>query len=247
MNKKRARTSLLVWALLAVPLALFGASSAPQVKTGSGMVEGREDGEVRVFLGIPYAASPVGDLRWKPPSATAKWTGVRKATEFGTHCMQGKVFGDMNFQIWNSVRRLAGGRSALEAPLSHGEMDRGTQGHGVRYALYAGKSVWRHELSRCRRQRGLPVSERMGSGENLSGEAAGDGLDLWRRLRRGVGFRGAAGWRSSAAAGRDRGEHELSVGSFRIFCASGTCEGVGAECCRQLRLARSGGCAAVGT
>src|ERR1035441_10669681 len=98
MNKKRARTSLLVWALLAVPLALFGASSAPQVKTGSGMVEGREDGEVRVFLGIPYAASPVGDLRWKPPSATAKWTGVRKATEFGTHCMQGKVFGDMNFR-----------------------------------------------------------------------------------------------------------------------------------------------------
>ncbi len=98
MNRKRARTSLLVWALLAVPLALSGASSAPQVRTGSGMVEGREDGEVHAFLGIPYAASPVGDLRWKPPSAAAKWSGVRKATEFGAHCMQGKVFGDMNFR-----------------------------------------------------------------------------------------------------------------------------------------------------
>jgi len=53
---------------------------------------------VHAFLGIPYAAPPVGDLRWKPPAAAAKWSGVRKATEFGAHCMQGKVFGDMNFR-----------------------------------------------------------------------------------------------------------------------------------------------------
>jgi para-nitrobenzyl esterase len=98
MNAKVVCRSLVVWALLAVPLALFGASSAPQVKTGSGMIEGKADGAVHAFLGIPYAAPPVGELRWKPPAVAAKWTGMRKTTEFGAHCMQGKVFGDMNFR-----------------------------------------------------------------------------------------------------------------------------------------------------
>ena len=58
----------------------------------------RQVGPVHAFLGIPYAAPPLGDLRWKPPAPAAKWAGVRKATEFGAHCMQGKVFGDMNFR-----------------------------------------------------------------------------------------------------------------------------------------------------
>ena len=64
----------------------WAASSAPQVKTLSGMVEGKDDGLVRSFLGIPYALPPVGDLRWKPPVPAAKWEGIRKATEFGQHC-----------------------------------------------------------------------------------------------------------------------------------------------------------------
>ncbi|MFZ1139551.1 MAG: carboxylesterase/lipase family protein [Candidatus Sulfotelmatobacter sp.] len=98
MNVKIVCRLLVVWAMLAVPLALFGASSAPQVKTAWGMVEGKEDGAVHAFLGIPYAAPPVGDLRWKPPAAAAKWSGVLKATEFGAHCMQGRVYGDMNFR-----------------------------------------------------------------------------------------------------------------------------------------------------
>jgi len=88
---------LLIAAMLAVPLASFGASSGPQVKTGSGVIEGKADGPVQAFLGIPYAAPPVGDLRWKAPVPAAKWTGVRKATEFGSHCLQGNVFGDMVF------------------------------------------------------------------------------------------------------------------------------------------------------
>jgi para-nitrobenzyl esterase len=98
MDAQVVRRSLIVWAMLAAPIALFGASSAPEVKTDSGVVEGKQHGAVRAFLGIPYAAPPVGDLRWKPPVPAAKWTGVRKATEFGAHCMQGKVFGDMNFR-----------------------------------------------------------------------------------------------------------------------------------------------------
>jgi para-nitrobenzyl esterase len=98
MSAKIIRRSLVVWAVLALPLGLYGATSGPQVKTASGVVEGQDDGAVHAFLGIPYAAPPVGDLRWKPPAAAAKWDGVRKATEFGLHCMQGKVYGDMNFR-----------------------------------------------------------------------------------------------------------------------------------------------------
>jgi para-nitrobenzyl esterase len=98
MSAKIIRRSLVVWAVLALPLGLYGATSGPQVKTASGVVEGQDDGAVHAFLGIPYAAPPVRDLRWKPPAAAAKWDGVRKATEFGLHCMQGKVYGDMNFR-----------------------------------------------------------------------------------------------------------------------------------------------------
>ena len=97
MNAKTIRALLVISAMLIVPLALF-AASAPQVKTKSGVVEGKEDGAVRAFLGIPYAVPPVGDLRWKPPVTAAKWTGVRKATDFGPHCLQGNVFGDMTFR-----------------------------------------------------------------------------------------------------------------------------------------------------
>jgi len=88
----------LVWILLFTPVTILAASSAPRVKTHSGVVEGKVDGQVHVFLGIPYAQPPVGDLRWKPPVPVAKWTDVRKATDFGSHCLQGKVFGDMNFR-----------------------------------------------------------------------------------------------------------------------------------------------------
>ena len=98
MNAKIVGGCLSVWVMLCVPVAVFGASSGPQVKTDSGIVEGKEDGAVQAFLGIPYAAPPVGELRWKPPASVAKWGGVRKTTEFGAHCMQGRVFGDMNFR-----------------------------------------------------------------------------------------------------------------------------------------------------
>lgn len=93
-----ARTSLLLSAILTLPGALFAGSSSLHVKIESGIVEGKKDGPVHVFLGIPYAAPPIGDLRWKPPVPIAKWTGVRKAKDFGAHCMQGRVFGDMNFR-----------------------------------------------------------------------------------------------------------------------------------------------------
>jgi len=84
--------------VLAMSPLSFAAASAPQAKTHAGTVEGKTDGKVLTFLGIPYAQPPVGDLRWKEPQPFAKWSGIRKATDFGAHCMQGKVYGDMKFR-----------------------------------------------------------------------------------------------------------------------------------------------------
>src|SRR5437868_3271210 len=89
------------WSILISVLFLCSsvtyAVSGPRVKTRRGTVEGKTDGKNNVFLGIPYAAPPVGDLRWKPPQPAPKWSGVRQAAEFGYHCMQGNVFGPISF------------------------------------------------------------------------------------------------------------------------------------------------------
>jgi para-nitrobenzyl esterase len=70
------------------------------VKTEQGKVHGKtiNDSRVKAFLGLPYAAAPVGDLRWKAPEPPAKWKGERDAAKFGAHCAQGRVFDDMIFQ-----------------------------------------------------------------------------------------------------------------------------------------------------
>jgi len=85
--------------LLMMAAALATAAVAgEEVKTGSGMLEGtlNASGTVRIFRGVPFAAAPVRDLRWQPPQPVVPWDGVREADEFGPHCMQGKVFGDIN-------------------------------------------------------------------------------------------------------------------------------------------------------
>jgi para-nitrobenzyl esterase len=59
------------------------------VETRSGTVEGVEKQGVLQFRGIPYAASPAGDMRWRPPQPVRPWTGVRAAREFGPVAAQG--------------------------------------------------------------------------------------------------------------------------------------------------------------
>src|SRR5580698_3299311 len=92
----RARRSFVV----VLFLAGMTDALAAQVRTEAGSVEGSTstDGQVQIFKGIPYAAPPVGALRWKEPQPVPTWSGVRKATEFGARCMQGNVFGDMVFR-----------------------------------------------------------------------------------------------------------------------------------------------------
>ena len=74
-------------------------TSSLQVKTDKGTVEGTLSGSgIRIFRGIPYAAPPVGDLRWKAPQPAASWTGVRSGKEFGPACMQRPIYGNMGFR-----------------------------------------------------------------------------------------------------------------------------------------------------
>ncbi|HEV7422617.1 MAG TPA: carboxylesterase family protein [Mycobacterium sp.] len=58
------------------------------VQTASGSVRGVVTPEYRLFAGIPYAAPPVGPLRWHPPAPAPPWPGVRDATHVGPRCMQ---------------------------------------------------------------------------------------------------------------------------------------------------------------
>jgi para-nitrobenzyl esterase len=74
-------------------------STALQVTTKHGIVEGTlEKSGVRSFKGIPYAAPPVGELRWKAPQSVADWTGVRKCDHFGPRAMQPPIYSDMVFR-----------------------------------------------------------------------------------------------------------------------------------------------------
>ncbi|THD54136.1 carboxylesterase family protein [Phenylobacterium sp.] len=69
-------------------LAATAAQAADTVTVAQGTLHGSVSGNVASFKDIPFAAPPVGDLRWRPPQAPASWSGVRDATALGPQCMQ---------------------------------------------------------------------------------------------------------------------------------------------------------------
>lgn len=79
---------LLCWLCGAVTAASEKLVETGAVKLDSGLISGETDGEIKVFRGIPYAAPPVGELRWKAPQPPQPWTGIRQSTQFGPSCPQ---------------------------------------------------------------------------------------------------------------------------------------------------------------
>lgn len=77
--------------LITLPGGIFAAEKIPDViQLDSGPISGKVEDGVREYLGIPYAAPPVGELRWKPPQGVAVWHQVRNATAFSSSCPQPK-------------------------------------------------------------------------------------------------------------------------------------------------------------
>lgn len=85
----RSVVVLLALAVLAFTQSGFAAITDP-VKVEQGLLAGTSGSaaDIRVYRGVPFAAPPVGDLRWKPPYSAASWHGVRQATEFSNACWQ---------------------------------------------------------------------------------------------------------------------------------------------------------------
>ena len=81
------RVGLLALMTLTQPLA-FAAEDAPRVVTANGLLEGARSDGLDVFRGVPFAAPPVGALRWRAPQPVQPWRVVRSAAAFGTACPQ---------------------------------------------------------------------------------------------------------------------------------------------------------------
>lgn len=88
----RTFAALAATVLLAAPAA---AAPAPaRVRVDTGQLQGAVTDGVLAFKGVPFAAAPVGDLRWRPPQKAPGWKGVRPAVTLGADCLQGAVPGD---------------------------------------------------------------------------------------------------------------------------------------------------------
>ena len=82
---------LACWATVAVPTFAQPASAPPvpqTVRIDTGEISGLETESGLEFRGVPFAAAPTGELRWKPPQAVAPWTGVRDAVTYSPVCPQ---------------------------------------------------------------------------------------------------------------------------------------------------------------
>ena len=90
-----SRNRSVLWTVACCSIALAGVPAArgddAPIKIDTGVIAGaraESEASVRVYKGIPFAAPPVGDLRWRPPQYAAKWDGVRECTAYSAVCPQ---------------------------------------------------------------------------------------------------------------------------------------------------------------
>jgi para-nitrobenzyl esterase len=128
-------------AAAAAVLALAGsAAAAPDiVKVAQGQLHGAVAGQVASFKAIPFAAPPVGDLRWRPPQAAKPWTGMRDATAYGPMCMQmRKVTGDvkqsedcLTLNVWTPANFKPGGKLPVMVWIHGGSFTGGSGSNAI--------------------------------------------------------------------------------------------------------------------
>lgn len=118
------RAALLAGAMVTTMIYPIVARAQPQgaarVTTENGVVAGARNDGVVSWKGIPFAAAPIGNLRWRNPQPAVNWTGVREATEYGHDCMQMPFPSDaaplgttpaedcLTLNIWKSAQAAAG-------------------------------------------------------------------------------------------------------------------------------------------
>ncbi|HEY5349853.1 MAG TPA: carboxylesterase family protein, partial [Candidatus Lustribacter sp.] len=130
---------------LAVSLGLARAADAPPltIRTTIGTVAGTS-GDVRSFKGIPFAAPPVGPLRWKAPQPVARWSGVRDATAFGPECAQPAPPGTRTSEDCLTLNVWTPAATGANLPVMVWIYGGGFAVGGSKYPVYDGTSLARH-------------------------------------------------------------------------------------------------------
>ena len=156
------------------------------VETASGRVRGTVERGVRTFKGIPYAAPPLGSLRWKPPQKAAPWPGVREAASYGNMSIQAENVFDLPADLLK-LFTLGGRQKISEDCLYLNIWTSGLEGrkrpvlfwcHGGAFVTGSGSSPWTDGANLCRLDDVVVVSinHRLGALgylhlEDIAGEA----------------------------------------------------------------------------
>jgi carboxylesterase type B len=82
-----------IFVILAAGFCIARVQAPAPVKVEGGLVQGTAEDGLTVYRGIPFAAPPVGDLRWRAPQPAVKWDSVKETTKFAPACIQGMMMG----------------------------------------------------------------------------------------------------------------------------------------------------------
>ncbi len=121
-------------------------SDPPIAQTQTGPVSGKMEAGQAVFLGIPYAAPPVGDLRWRPPEPVEVWSQTHDASNFGPSCIQAYDIGPtsedcLTLNIWTPEWPASEPKAVMVWFHGGGDTSGGTAMRG-----YWGDSLARHDV-----------------------------------------------------------------------------------------------------
>ena len=131
-----------------------GQASDTTVTIDSGVIDGAVSEGILSFKGVPFAAPPIGDLRWRAPQPVTPWTGVRRATEYGQDCLQvplrtdaaaaGTTFSEdcLVLNVWRPAAIAAGERLPVMMWIHGGGYVNG----GSSPAIYNGSEIARHGI-----------------------------------------------------------------------------------------------------